>query len=30
MIEWNGRNYRCPVEVTMDVLSGKWKCLMLS
>ena len=29
MIEWNGREYRCPVEVAMDVLSGKWKCLML-
>ncbi len=29
MIEWNGREYRCPVEVTMEVLSGKWKCLML-
>jgi DNA-binding HxlR family transcriptional regulator len=29
MIEWNGREYRCPVEVAMDVLSGKWKCLMM-
>ncbi|MCP3922936.1 MAG: helix-turn-helix transcriptional regulator [Desulfobacterales bacterium] len=29
MIEWNGREYHCPVEVAMDVLSGKWKCLML-
>jgi hypothetical protein len=29
MIEWNGREYRCPVEVAMDVLRGKWKCLML-
>ena len=29
MIKWNGREYRCPVEVSMDVLSGKWKCLML-
>jgi DNA-binding HxlR family transcriptional regulator len=29
MIESNGREYRCPVEVAMDVFSGKWKCLML-
>lgn len=29
MIEWNGKKYHCPVEVTMDMLSGKWKCLML-
>ncbi|MEH0018592.1 MAG: helix-turn-helix domain-containing protein [Desulfobacter sp.] len=29
MIEWNSKEYRCPVEVTMAILSGKWKCLML-
>jgi DNA-binding HxlR family transcriptional regulator len=29
MIEWNGKGYHCPVEVSMDVLCGKWKCLML-
>jgi DNA-binding HxlR family transcriptional regulator len=29
MIEWRGREYRCPVEVSMNVLSGKWKCLVL-
>ena len=29
MIEWNGRNFSCPVEVSMEILSGKWKCLML-
>lgn len=29
MIEWNGKKYHCPVEVSMEVLSGKWKCLML-
>jgi len=29
MIEWNGRKYTCAVEVAMDVLSGKWKTLML-
>lgn len=29
MIERNGKQYHCPVEVAMDTLSGKWKCLML-
>ncbi|WP_372797202.1 winged helix-turn-helix transcriptional regulator [Pontiella sp.] len=29
MIEWKGKKYHCPVEVSMDMLSGKWKCLML-
>ncbi|WP_136798995.1 MULTISPECIES: winged helix-turn-helix transcriptional regulator [Desulfosediminicola] len=29
MIERNGKHYHCPVEVAMDMLSGKWKCLML-
>ncbi|MGD7651871.1 MAG: winged helix-turn-helix transcriptional regulator [Verrucomicrobiales bacterium] len=29
MIEWNNKKYHCPVEVSMDMLSGKWKCLML-
>lgn len=29
MIEWNKKQYHCPVEVSMDLLSGKWKCLML-
>lgn len=29
MIEWNGRKFSCPVEVSMEILSGKWKCLML-
>ncbi|MCG8632623.1 MAG: helix-turn-helix transcriptional regulator [Desulfobacterales bacterium] len=29
MIEWKGKAYHCPVEVTMDILSGKWKSLML-
>lgn len=29
MIKWNGKEYRCPVEVGMDVISGKWKSLIL-
>jgi len=29
MIEWNEKQYHCPVEVSMNLLSGKWKCLML-
>jgi DNA-binding HxlR family transcriptional regulator len=29
MIQWNDKEYSCPVEVTMDILSGKWKSLML-
>ncbi|MEZ0574595.1 winged helix-turn-helix transcriptional regulator [Halodesulfovibrio aestuarii] len=29
MIMWNGKEYRCPVEVGMDVISGKWKSLIL-
>ena len=29
MIKWNEKEYHCPVEVSMDLLSGKWKCLML-
>jgi DNA-binding HxlR family transcriptional regulator len=29
MINWNGKEYRCPVEVGIDVISGKWKSLIL-
>lgn len=29
MITYNGKTFRCPVEVTMDIISGKWKCLIL-
>lgn len=29
MIQWKKKDYHCPVEVSMDMLSGKWKCLML-
>ena len=29
MAQWNKKTYHCPVEVSMDMLSGKWKSLML-
>ena len=29
MIERQGKSYHCPVEIAMDILSGKWKSLML-
>ena len=29
MIKWKKKQYHCPVEVSMDLLSGKWKWLML-
>jgi DNA-binding HxlR family transcriptional regulator len=29
MIRWNKKEFHCPVEVSMEILSGKWKCLML-
>lgn len=29
MIKYNGKEFRCPVEVTMALISGKWKSLIL-
>lgn len=29
MIRYNDKEYRCPVEVAMAMVSGKWKCLIL-
>lgn len=29
MIKWKKKKFHCPVEISMDILSGKWKCLML-
>ncbi|MBI9090575.1 MAG: helix-turn-helix transcriptional regulator [Desulfobacterium sp.] len=29
MVSWNGKAYRCPVEVTIGIVGGKWKCLIL-
>jgi len=29
MIKWNDKEYLCPVEVAINVISGKWKSLIL-
>lgn len=29
MIHWKGKSYYCPVEITLGIISGKWKSLML-
>jgi len=29
MVLWKDKTYRCPVEVTIDIVGGKWKCLIL-
>lgn len=30
MPDYNGRTYGCPVEVTLGVLGGKWKTVILA
>lgn len=30
MLDYKGRTYGCPVEVTLDVLGGKWKTVILA
>src|SRR5213078_307389 len=30
MIQFDGRSYGCPVEVTLSVLGGKWKTVILA
>ncbi|MBI3482236.1 MAG: helix-turn-helix transcriptional regulator, partial [Bacteroidetes bacterium] len=30
MIELNNRKYTCPVDVTLGLIGGKWKILILS
>lgn len=30
MPDYKGRTYGCPVEVTLDVLGGKWKTVILA
>lgn len=30
MIEFNGRTFTCPVDVSLSFISGKWKILILS
>lgn len=29
MIDFNGKKYECPVEMTVDLIGGKWKVLIL-
>lgn len=29
MIDFRGRCYRCPMEITLDLIGGKWKALIL-
>jgi DNA-binding HxlR family transcriptional regulator len=29
MIKVNGKNYTCPIEVSMDLIAGKWKLLIM-
>ncbi len=29
MIDFRGKLYRCPMEVTLDLIGGKWKALIL-
>ena len=29
MVVWNNKEFRCPVEVTIDIIGGKWKSLIL-
>ncbi len=29
MYKWNGKDYKCPIEVTIDILGGKWRSLIL-
>jgi DNA-binding HxlR family transcriptional regulator len=29
MLEFNGREYNCPLEMTIDLIGGKWKVLIL-
>jgi len=29
MYRWNNKEYKCPVEITIDVLGGKWRSLIV-
>lgn len=29
MYRWNNKEYKCPIEATIDVLGGKWRSLIV-
>ena len=29
MVTYNNKNYECPLEMTIDLIGGKWKVLLL-
>lgn len=29
MYKWNNKEYKCPIDVTIDVLGGKWRSLII-
>lgn len=29
MVQYNGRDYGCPMEMSLDLIGGKWKALIL-
>ncbi len=29
MYRWNGKDYKCPIETTIDVIGGKWRSLII-
>jgi len=29
MYRWNNKDYKCPIETTIDVLGGKWRSLII-
>lgn len=29
MVTYNGKTYECPLEMTIDLIGGKWKVLLL-
>jgi len=29
MHKWNGKEYKCPIEITIEFIGGKWKSMIL-